>query len=343
MKVLMVSSDSNILNPKSSVRERMREYAKLVDELHIIVLSKASLEPRIEVSSNCFAYPTNSRLKLFRPFDAIRIGKRIDCDLITTQDPFECGWVGLNLKKQKMVPLEIQLHTNPFSRKFDGFLNQVRKFMMGKNFKEASGIRVVLESVGKEIVRRYGVKNVYTLPIFIDRSRISGAPNFDLKDKYGFKKICLIVSRFSKEKNIDLALEAFGMVRSKMKDIGLVVVGSGPETYKEQDGVIFVGWQEDLSSYYLGSDVFIQTSKFEGYGLSLVEAGLSGLSVVTTPVGVANELENISIAHEREDFAKAIEFLLIHPNNELKHELESKILSKDDYLHRLKENWAKLC
>ncbi|MEX0998933.1 MAG: glycosyltransferase family 4 protein, partial [Thermodesulfobacteriota bacterium] len=110
------------------------------------------------------------------------------------------------------------------------------------------------------------------------------------------------------------------------------------------------GWQEDLASYYKTANVFIQTSLFEGYGLSLVEAGLSGLPVVSTPVGVASELQDekelyICPPGNPEFFANAIIDLI--ENNQkrenlrvnMRHTLEQKLLSKEDYLRELQKNW----
>lgn len=352
MKVLMISSDRNILVPESAVHRRMAEYGELVDELHIVVLSPAGLEPRVQISSNVWAYPTNSKFKFSRPFDALTVGEKIDADLITTQDPFECGWVGVILSRAKRVPIEVQLHTNPFSKNFGGALNLVRKFMMGRNFKEASGVRVVLKSVGDEVRRRFGVTNVYTLPIYVDRDRVSGEAKFDLHEKYGFKQVLLMVSRLTEEKNIGLALDAFKTLRKEFPDACLVIVGSGPEKFDDQEGVVFVGWQEDLVSYYKTADVFVQTSKFEGYGLSLVEAGLCGLPVVTTKVGLAEELkdgEEVLIFEPNEaSLAKVLSKLISDQSLRrglvlgLKKALEARLLDKEAYKAQMLNNWQNL-
>ncbi len=348
----MVSNDRNTLVSQSAVSKRMKEYGELVDELHIVVLSPAGLEPRVQISSNVWAYPTNSKFKFLRPFDALTVGEKIDADLITAQDPFECGWVGVNLSKAKRVPLEVQLHTNPFSKNFGGGLNLVRKFMMGRNFREASGVRVVLQSVGEEVKRRFGVTNVYTLPIYVDRDRVSGEAKFDLHEKYGFKNVLLMVSRLTEEKNIGLALDALKILKKEFPDSGLVIVGSGPEKFDKQEGVVLVGWQEDLVSYYKSADVFVQTSDFEGYGLSLVEAGLCGLPVVTTKVGLAEELkdgEEVLIFEPNEaSLAKALSRLMSDQSLRqrlvlaLKKALEARLLDKEAYKAQMLNNWQNL-
>jgi len=349
-KVLMVSSDRNILTPGSAVSERMIEYGGLVKELHIVLLSDRShrLESR-KISPNVWVYPTNSINRFLRPLDAVKLGKKISCSIITAQDPFECGWVGMKVKEKSGVPLEVQLHTDPFSSHFSGILNFVRKLIAKKVLKKADGIRVVSESLASKIKS----PRTYVLPIYVDRRRTESNPTFDLHKKYGFKFVILIVSRLSKEKNVSLALE----IIKSVKDVGAVIVGSGPEETNLKnlakrkgisDRVKFVGWQEDLASYYKTADVFIQTSEYEGYGLSLVEAGLSSLPVVSTPVGIANDLGNVKIAERPESFADIITGFMSDESgrkilgDNLKKELESEIYTKEAYLTKLKENWTKL-
>ena len=256
--------------------------------------------------------------------------------MITTQDPFESGWAGLKLKKILKIPLEVQLHTDPYSPHFRGVLNWIRKIIMKNVLREADHVR-----------------NVLDLPIYIDRKKIEGEVKFDLHDKYGFKVVLLMVSRLAKEKNIGMALKALKKVREKFPETGLVIVGSGPEKFDAQDNVVFVGWQEDLASYYKTADIFIQTSDYEGYGLSLVEAGLSGLPIITTNVGIVTELEHDRDAYiypvNRPDlFTIGIIDLIENDQKRddlrmnIKHTLETKLLSKDDYMAQLKDNWESI-
>ena len=123
-------------------------------------------------------------------------------------------------------------------------------------------------------------------------------------------------------------------------------MGSGPEERKLknlakklglENAVEFAGWQNDLTSFYKTANLFIQTSFFEGYGLALVEAGLSEIPIITTPVGIASELEHGKDAYiypvDRIDlFANGVIDLI--ENNQkreslkvnLKNTLETKVL-----------------
>jgi len=122
---------------------------------------------------------------------------------------------------------------------------------------------------------------------------------------------------------------------------------------KLEDAVAFAGWQNDLASFYKTADAFIQTSLFEGYGLSLVEAGLSALPVITTPVGIAIELAHGKDAYiyphdHPELFVEGI-IALIENNQERKNlkinlqkTLESKLLSREDYMAKIRDGWESI-
>jgi glycosyltransferase involved in cell wall biosynthesis len=374
LKVLMISSDRNIFVPGSAVSERMKEYGNLVEELHIVVLTDSSLKitsrfPRdgelveskngkpaspaggLKISDNVFAYPTKSAFKILRPLNAASLGKKIvlknkfvrGLSLITTQDPFECGWAGLRIKKKWRIPLEVQIHTNLNSPYFTGFLNNIRKIIAKRVLARADSIR-----------------DVKSLPIYVEKEKIENSPiNFDIHTHYPWHFIILMVCRLEKEKNLPLALKILSLVRQKFPDTGLLIVGSGREEaslkvmVKKMNlsgSVEFAGWKDDLASYYKTANAFLQTSTFEGYGMALVEAGLSGLPVITTPVGIATELEHGKDAYiyptgRPELFAEGIIDLI--ENNQkrenlkanLKKTLESKLLSKEEYMAKIKDNW----
>ncbi len=368
LKILMISSDRKLLESGSAVSERIKEYGALVKELHIVLLSdsKHGLKNK-QLLSNVWVYPTNSALNFLRPIDAAKLGKKIMSDkkfvrgksVITTQDPFECGWAGMQVKKKWGIPLELQLHADIFSPYFSGFQNMVRKFFLKKVLRHADGVRVVTENL-KSKISNFTSASIRVLPIYVDRKKIEDAHAvLDLHTRFGWRFIMLTVSRLAPEKNLSATLKILMNVRDRFPDTGLVIVGSGPEEMNlknlakqlgVENNVTFVGWQENLASYYKTADVFIQTSLFEGYGLSLVEAGLSGLPVVTTPVGIATELEHGKNAYiyplgNVTPFANGI-IDLIENNHKrenlkinLKHTLESKLFSKEKYLSELKSSW----
>jgi glycosyltransferase involved in cell wall biosynthesis len=373
LKILMISSDRNILAPNSAVAVRMNDYGSLVGELHIVVLAKKSLGLKdVQIGPRVWVYPTNSSSRWSYVSDAARMGKKLVSEkkfvrgrsVITTQDPFECGLVGLKIKDKWRLPLEVQLHTDPFSPYFTGFLNNLRRRIAKKVLAKADTVRVVTPSL-RSMISAYTKARISVLPIYVDKESIENARvSFDVHARFGWHFIMLSVARLAPEKNLGLALEILALVRSRFPSTGLVIVGTGPEEASlkalakklgVENNVVFEGWLDNLVSHYKTSNAFLQTSHFEGYGMALVEAGLSGLPVVTTPVGLALDLEHGKDAYiypldstrgkPAEAFAEGIVDLI--ENNEkrenlrlnMKRALDSKLITKQEYLKEMQDNW----
>ncbi len=110
-----------------------------------------------------------------------------------------------------------------------------------------------------------------------------------------------MASRLTKEKNIGLAIDGFSEVLKQYPKTGLIIVGDGPElnnlksvsqNLKIDKQIIFEEWknQDILISYYKTADLFLFTSNYEGYGMTVVEAMAAGCPVLMTDVGIANEI-----------------------------------------------------
>ncbi len=378
-RVLMISSDANVLKDGSSVKSRMIEYGDLVKELRIIVFANLRQNYQFQISKNVFVYPTDSRNKLMRIPDAYKIGKMIlagagDQWLITSQDPFECGLAGWLIKRKFSAPLQMQIHTDFLNSYFkkESFLNRIRVLIARFLIPRADCLRVVSERIKKSLlpVTRYPLR-VTVLPIFVDVKKIQEvAIQTDLHKKYPqFDFIILMASRLTKEKNIGLAIEAMADVIKKYSKTGLVVVGEGPEfpNLKVQISnlktttqisnldkqIIFEPWTNDLVSYYKTADLFLLTSNYEGYGRTAIEAMAANCPVIMTNVGLAGDIlingENgliVPIGH-KEELAEAILSLIENP--ELRNDLAKnaqKIIgfwpTKENYLNSYLNCWL-LC
>lgn len=304
----MLSTDMHILEIGSPVYVRMREYAGLAEELHIVVLcaKKSGVELH---DGNLHIYPTNSEKKLQRLFDAYKIAANIietrnlneDDSLISCQDPFELGMIGLRLKKRFGLRLQLQVHTD-FANKFfiaESLKNKARRAIAWRTLARADGIRVVSERIKTSLLPRIDKNKITVLPIFVDIEAIRATDAIDLHSRFPqFKKIILMASRLTHEKQVVWACAALGAVVEKHPDLGIVILGDGPEraALEQISYVRVAGWAENVVAYMKGADLFLNTSLYEGYGRTLVEAAASGVPVITTNVGVAPEIfENGSI------------------------------------------------
>lgn len=327
MRLLSIGTDKFLFQEGSAVRERIKGYAKDWDELHIIVATDRSFV-ETTIGDNVWVYPTRSRVKALYGFDARRLGRfiisRRQITNITCQDPFLTAMAGVGLKREFGLPLEIQVHTDIGSPNYPRTIaNKFRKALALSYLPQADSIRVVSQRIKKYLIETLKIteSKITVRPIFVDTARIKNAPiiaSANLHAKYPqFDRIVLMASRLTEEKNIELALRAWPLVLKQIPKAGLVIVGRGHKQTELRKlagwlsvsaSVIFENWadQATLASYYKTADLFLNTSLFEGYGMTLVEAQAAECKIVSTDVGVAREIGATIISYEPVEAATII-------------------------------------
>lgn len=140
-------------------------------------------------------------------------------------------------------------------------------------------------------------KRVSVLPDGIDCDRF--AFNEEMRKKvrmeYGLEDKFVVghVGHFNPAKNHEKILSVFAEVAKQREDATLLLVGDGNledsvRTKAEElgicDKVVFAGAHKDVENMYHAMDVFLFPSKYEGFGMAMVEAQLSGLACVASDV-----------------------------------------------------------
>lgn len=311
IKVLVVSFDRKAFDPESAVRKRILDYGTLFEQLHVIVYSLRKEGFKMQrIGDNIWLYPTNSWLRLFYPWDALRIATRqisfkfnLYADIISAQDPFEVGLGAYLIAKKFKRRLQLQVHADFLSPYFNAVdpLNWIRKVIANYLLPKAQCVRVVSNYMKEHIEKGFPqlAGRIEVLPIFIDISYLQNVqPKFDIHEKYPqFNFIILTAGRLTKEKNVALAIDVFASVVKTYQKTGLVIVGEGKEKNRLRslvrkhgisDNVIFEPWQDDddLISYYKTANLFLLTSSYEGYGRAPIEAAACGIPIVTSDVGI---------------------------------------------------------
>jgi glycosyltransferase involved in cell wall biosynthesis len=136
----------------------------------------------------------------------------------------------------------------------------------------------------------------------------------------------LFVGRVTQVKRPDRFLELVREARHRGLEIDFLMAGDGNllETCRSQiesEGlpVKLLGWQTDIELVLAASDIVILTSDNEGTPLSLIQAGMAGLPVLTTDVGsvldvVISNVTGIVTTIDVIEMANNLEKLILDPN-----------------------------
>lgn len=116
---------------------------------------------------------------------------------------------------------------------------------------------------------------------------------------YKHKKF-LAVGRLSKlTKGFDVLIEAFALFAQENKEWNLDIVGEGPEESllrslirlnKLEDRIKIKPFTTNIQEYYANASVFILSSRWEGFGLVLIEAMAHKLPVITSDLPIIKEI-----------------------------------------------------
>jgi glycosyltransferase involved in cell wall biosynthesis len=107
------------------------------------------------------------------------------------------------------------------------------------------------------------------------------------------------VARLDPVKDLGTLIDGFQMMRAKVPEARLVVVGDGPERealmtrarhQRCADAVTFLGMRPDVRDLLPAADVYANTSISEGISVTILEAMAAGVPVVATGVGGTPEI-----------------------------------------------------
>jgi GalNAc-alpha-(1->4)-GalNAc-alpha-(1->3)-diNAcBac-PP-undecaprenol alpha-1,4-N-acetyl-D-galactosaminyltransferase len=218
------------------------------------------------------------------------------------------------------VPVVVSERANPQYVE----IKRIWKFLRRKLYPLAAALvcqtQAMVAQLQQEIkVAGYAIPNPVVLPM----TSANGMPG-------GSKAPTVIaMGRLVPQKGFDLLLEAFAGIAARHPDWSLKVLGKGPlkqqlesqaKSLGLKDRVHFVGTASDPFSVLRAADLFVFSSRFEGFGNALAEAMACGLPVISydCPAGpseiVRHEVDGILVP--REDvagLAKAMDRLMSDP------------------------------
>jgi glycosyltransferase involved in cell wall biosynthesis len=108
---------------------------------------------------------------------------------------------------------------------------------------------------------------------------------------------CAFIGRVTQIKRPDRFLDVVSELKAREIELDFFIAGDGEllemcreRIKKEGLPVTILGWQSDIERVLSAADIVVLTSDNEGTPLSLIQAGMAGLPVVTTNVGSVPEV-----------------------------------------------------
>ena len=161
-----------------------------------------------------------------------------------------------------------------------------------------------LLAVGKQVLEdliEVGIGNSNKFSVMPPGLQLAKVPSkHDARIELGLDQneiYCAFIGRITQIKRPDRFLDVVAKVRADGVKVNFIVAGAGEQLQycqnrvtNENLPVTFLGWREDIEVVLAAADFVILTSDNEGTPLSLIQAGMVGIPVVTTNVGSTNEI-----------------------------------------------------
>ena len=277
---------------------------------------------KVELSSSCSIYPSDSPSKFTYILDALKIYSKIiknkKIDAVVAQDTFIFGLTGYLLKKKFKVPLVVHFHADFLKNRYwlkessVNYLLEVLGFFVARR---ADVIRAVSTRIANNLVKA-GVekKRIFyaTPPVeansFIKRDLQEESA---LIGQYGLsdRKTFLFVGRLCKQKNLPMLFKAVAKIKKNFPEVKVLLVGDGPERnvleklakrLSLDEIVIFVGKvpNDKLKSFIRIAQALILCSFYEGTAKVIKEAAFADKPTISTNTSGAEDV----ILHKKTGF-----------------------------------------
>ena len=128
------------------------------------------------------------------------------------------------------------------------------------------------------------------LPNAINTSKFKFNPEArrSIRQRLGLEDSFVIgnIGRFEYQKNQEFLIEVFSDIHKDYPKTKLILIGEGRNKsklkelileYGLEDAVELVSWQDNVEDWYSAFDLFCMPSRFEGLGITIIEAQAAGL------------------------------------------------------------------
>lgn len=257
-------------------------------DVHVIFATRYDDELIARTSYTRHVLDTDRLRNLGPALRACVAENRFDVLVCPQVEPSVIAWIATRgLGVAAFVP---HLHGNPRIEQKRGSRRTKLAFAL---FRYLVGRRVAAVLTVSPALREYVAESVAPcVPVYFARNPVRALdatdPNPRVRvDTDPFHLLC--VARLDHQKGIDVLLQAMASARDVVPTLRLSIVGSGPDgdrlkdlsrTLGVDDIVEFVGHRTDPTEHYRAADCFVLASRWEGFGVVLIEALQFGLPLV---------------------------------------------------------------
>lgn len=192
------------------------------------------------------------------------------------------------------------------SHRARGDILGLRRVLIKWAYRNADSVVALSSGVQKELLFDYGIApdKLVTIgnPVDIEGlKKSSEAARQETVILTGDKvPIVIAIGRLTRQKGFDILIKAFSKVNSPAE---LIILGEGPDhenllKLAEEEGIAdrlsMPGFVSNPATWLANADVFVLSSRWEGFGHVLVEAMAAGVPVITTncPHGPSDIVNN---------------------------------------------------
>lgn len=175
-------------------------------------------------------------------------------------------------------------HIFPGSDPLDPFRSAMRRLTYGR----LDAVVALTRECADWLEANTPARGVRVIPNAVSWPVPAAAPRVDPAQTSGRRR-AVAVGRFAPQKGFDRLLTAFGDVAGRHPDWDLAILGEGPdrgvlEARIREAGlagrVQLPGWVGNVGEWYERADLFVLSSRYEGFPCALVEAMACGLPAV---------------------------------------------------------------
>ncbi|EOU1715352.1 glycosyltransferase [Clostridium perfringens] len=269
----------------------------------------------------------NSIKKILKPID-----KKYNVAVAYSQG-FPTYFVSEKVKANKKLAW---INCNYIKTKYD-------KDLDNKFYNNIDKIIVVSKFIYESMARmKYGYRD--KMKIILDIIDPKLIINMSLEEAKELKNIdkfkILTVGRLAKVKGYDLVIKTVNLLKLNNFDFKWFIIGEGLERnkieelikiYKLENEVTLLGSKSNPYKYMKRCDLYVQTSRKEGFGLTVMEAKILKKVVVATNFDTVNEL-----------LSDKVDGIIVEKDENSIYKAIKQLINNDTYYNEIKSNVEKL-